>query len=140
MVNLSGNIPEDISSNLILYKQINMINKNNNNYNLIFLIFLVLLLLSVGILMVDSFFIHQSISEFLELNKELHEKFEHLEIIQQEKIQDLENNVNKKLEEIANNNKMIKKKIQNPTQTEWVFITGTLFLCFYVIISLGISK
>jgi hypothetical protein len=119
-----------------------MYNNNNSHYKLIvFLIFLVLLLIiCISILIEDNFIISQSISEFLDLNKELHEKFEHLEMIQQQKIKNLENTVNKNLEEIAINQKLLNKKIHEPTPTEWVFVFGTLALCFYVIIKLGFTK
>jgi len=138
MVNLSGKYtPEDISSNLILYKQINMINKNNNNYNLIFLIFLVLFLLSVGILIIDNFFIHQSILELQDLHKEINDKFEYLEKNQKEKLEIFENTIIQELNNIENHQKTIKN---NPVRerneaVDLIVGVGLYVIVMYYIIS-----
>jgi predicted PurR-regulated permease PerM len=136
MVNLSGKYtPEDISSNLILYKQINMMNKNN--YNLIFFIFLVLLLLSVGILIIDNFFIHQSILELQDLHKEINDKFEYLEKNQKEKLEIFENTIIQELNDIENHQKTIKN---NPVRerneaVDLIVGVGLYIIVMYYIIS-----
>ena len=112
-----------------------MPNNRNQQFNFILFIFLVLILFILAILILNSFFMHTSILEVLELNKELHEKLEHLEITQQEKTRDIVETVDKKLTEIANHENLSKKHLEDPTFTQWVFIGVTLALCFYVMVS-----
>ena len=114
---------------------------NIQRFYLFLIIFsLVLIVFSTGILIIDNYFIHQSILEISNFNQQLNKTFEQLETTQQETLKNIEDNVYQKLTEMANDPKLFKKKIQDPTATEWIFIAGILTLCFYGIISLGFSK
>ena len=55
----------------------------------------------------DHFFIHQSILEFSNLNKEISEKFEYLEKTQNKQVEISENNIIQELNDIKKDQKTI---------------------------------